>query len=322
MQVSLNKSVFFERVLPGDFDLTNVAVTATQRRFALEDAIKCGDLLRSSKAVEEYSNEFYKIMHILSKNKTSIVLKEQPLFEWYWTDNGENASFMSPCWQWEKTMIHACACDINMRIALNHAHDEEWKLANRYLQTSGQHAATIVSNVLGEWTWKEDQSVLMTFPEYWRSKLNFIYGLKDMFTLQFAYKTNGLANNNGIKLLNRAEKNSNLSIVEWANGQNASLMNWARVGRAFLTAKRYAENEEVGKSIGMVNTWEPMLNTLEKTDKLAGSMKTIVSTLKDIAAEKSGWINANDHIHYQKIEVPELVKYEVDDDHKNINPLY
>ena len=280
----------------------------------------CKDIARSEIAVKEYNSDFSVIFQFLKDNNATVVLKDQPHFEWSWDEQNQ---YMSTCWQYEKLMIHACSSDIYFKKSLQHAQGKNWKEANKSIQNSGEHLATIIHKVLKQWAWKESPSILMAQTEFWQSKLNLVYAFKDIFTLQYGYlSTKGVTINNGMKLLNRAEHSSCLSLIQWAGKYNTVLMNWCRVGRAFLSAKKRADDGEYGKAIGLINTFEPLLDELHNNPVLSVHVDTLYNKLSEILEIKQEWESTNNHVHYQRIETPELETYIVDDaDIKIIEPI-
>ena len=206
-------SVFFEQILPIQDNLTNTCVSVTQKRLALQDALKCDDMARAWKALKTYQEEFETLVNYISSNKSNLVLRKQPEFEWTW----ERDSWMSTCWKWEKTMIYASGYEINHRIAIEHMQNEKWKEASQRLSDASRYAKTLIDKILPSWVWKNDQTIYVTFTEYWHSKLYYSLATKNLCTLQFAYATKGISDNNAIKLLNRIEYCSNRSIAYWAS---------------------------------------------------------------------------------------------------------
>jgi hypothetical protein len=318
MSICIKKSIFFERIVPEGFGVEN-AVKATKLRLALEDAMERKDLRKAATMVKEYREMYDKVMDVVHDNKCKLVLKEQPQFEWTWALSKE--SFMSPCWLWEKLMIHACESNIYVELGMDCAANHQWKESNKHFHTAGRHITTILTTILPKWTWKENQSVSMCLSDFWESRISFIHGMKDVCTLQFAYSsTDGITNKNAIKLLKRAESNANVSLLTWASDSNSSLMNWVRISRAFVMAKSFAENEEYGKAIGLLKMWEGSLNELEKNN-MNPAMQTLMGVLKKIQSEKADWISTNDHIHYQKIESSELTLCVNVEHNSHIKPL-
>lgn len=320
MEIRLKGSVFFEHVLPSKCsEIIPTCVSATQKRLALQDALECNDLDRAENAMKEYNNDFTKIFQFLKDNSATVVLRDQPHFHWSWSTQ----QHMSTCWQYEKLMMHACSSDIYFKKSLRSAQEKQWKEANKFIQTSGEHIATIIHQVLKTWAWKEAPSVTTTQKEFWQSKLNLIYALKDMYTLQYGYSNpKGVTVNNSMKLLNRAEHSSSISIIQWASEYNTVLMNWCRVSRAFLSAKKSADQGEYGKAIGLINTFEPLLEELNGKNILRECIDTLYTKLTEVLEMKQEWEATNKHVHYQRIETPALETYIVDDtDIKIIEPI-
>lgn len=320
MDIRLKGTVFFEHVLPSSCsDILSTAVSATQKRLALQDALECKDFDRAEESMKEYSSDFTTILQFLKDNSASVVLKDQPHFDWSWCGQ----QHMSTCWQYEKLMIHACSSDIYFKKSMRCANAKTWKDANKFIQSSGEHVATIIHQVLKQWVWKEAPSVSMTQTEFWQSKLNLIYALKDMFTLQYGYSNpKGVTINNSMKLLNRAEHSSSISLIQWAGYYNTMLMNWCRVSRAFLSAKKWADQGEYGKAIGLVNTFEPLLEELHGNATLSECVDTLYNKINEVLQMKQEWEQTNNHVHYQRIEAPDLETYIVDDaDIKIIEPI-
>jgi len=236
MAILIKKSIFFERIIPEGFGVDD-AVTATKLRLALEDAMERKDLAKAAEAAEKYREMFDTVMDTVHENKSKLVLKEQPQFDWAWAKE----SFMSPCWLWEKLMIHACESNIQLELGMARASEQRWKESNHHFHNAGRHMVTIVSTILPKWTWKENQAVSVCLPEYWKSKINLVQGMKDVCTLQYATSGEGISNKNAIKLLKRAESHANLSLLTWGEERNSELMNWVRIARAFYMAQTYAD---------------------------------------------------------------------------------
>jgi len=303
--MTIEKSVFFEHIIPDDFGITAIAVKATQARLSLEDALNHDEYERAARDLKTYKTLFDKLLKTIYINKSSMVLKAQPLFEWSWANGNEK--YMSPCWLWENLMLHAAGNDVHVKMSMVHAEKDEWKLANKHLSISGRYSATISQKILPKWTWKEDQSICMTFADFWTSKLQFIHGTKHLCTPKYAYSTeNGISNTNVLKFLNQIETHANSSILLWSNKDNTELMNWCRVFRAYATARKYAEKDEYGKSIGMVNKWSKPLAVLKSKQNLCRYLNAALEEVDKITEEKKEWIQTNDHLHYLKIEAPEL----------------
>jgi hypothetical protein len=301
-ELCINKTIFYERIL-ASYSNPNEAVLTTQKRLALQDALNCEDNNRALKALNEYLSLFKNMLDYISSNRSNIVLKEQPQFDWSW----ENESWMSTCWQWEHIMIYASLYKLNLHNGMDQMKNQNWKDASKHFSDACRYSKTIVEKILPLWSWKTDHTIHLTFKDYWHSKLYYSNALKNLCTLQFAYMGNGISDNNALKLLNRIENDSNKSIVKWAAVLNVSLMNWARVGKAIIQARVYSENDEYGKAIGLIDNWESSFTKLKDSDKLNIVMECFVTQLQLILDLRNDWSTSNNNIHYKPIEVPDLV---------------
>ena len=87
MEIRLRGAVFFEHVLPSKCsDIIPICVSATQKRLALQDALECKDLDRAENAMSEYNNDFTKMIQFLKDNSATVVLRDQPHFDWSWSN--------------------------------------------------------------------------------------------------------------------------------------------------------------------------------------------------------------------------------------------
>lgn len=299
-EVYINKTLYYERILPST-DASD-AVLATQKRLALQDAFKCGDKSRALKALKEYLLSFKKIINNVSSNRTNIILKEQPQFDWFW----EKQSWMSTCWQWEHIMIHASLYKLNMSMGIECMKTQKWKEASKYFSDASRYSKTIIMKILPLWSWKTDNTIHLTFEDYWKSKLYYSISMKDLCTLQYGYSTTGISDNNAVKLLNRIESTCNKSVTHWVLKNSISLMNWARVGNAIIHARIFSEEDEYGKALGLLNNWESLYEKLVISDRLNAVMECFVVQLNIIKENQSDWITSNNNIHYKAIELPEL----------------
>ena len=297
----INKTIFYEHIIPSNNSIE--AVSTTQKRLAIQDAFKCEDNNRALKALNEYLTLFKNMLTYLYHNRSKIVLKEQPHFDWSW----ENESYMSTCWQWEHIMIHAALYRLHSEMGIESMKNQSWKEASKHFTTAAQYSKTIIEKILPLWSWKTENTNHLTFKEFWKANLYHSISLKDLCTLQFGYTDRGISDKNAIKLLNRIENLNNKSIIEWSMQKNISLMNWARVGKAILQARIYVEEEEYGKAIGLINNWESPFEQLVSSDHLNIIMECFVTQLKAVLDVKLDWITANNNIHYKVIEVPDLV---------------
>ena len=68
--------------------------------------------------------------------------------------------------------------------------------------------------------------------------------------------------------------------------------------------------------------FEPLLEELHSKTTLSGCVVTLYSKLNEVLQMKQDWESTNKHVHYQRIETPELETYIVDDtDIKIIEPI-
>ena len=317
--LAITKSVFFERFIPQDMIESKISIECTQKRLALQDALNTNDTERAKIKVEEYRLALENIIEILEKNRSMIILKEQPQFDWSWG----KGTYMSSCWRWEKLMTYAVGYDINMASAMNKATNSNFKEASQNFHKAGEYCVSIVDNVLPEWQWKEVSSIHMTMENFWKSKVYFIYAMKDLMTLQFALnKEKEISDKNAIRIASRIEGLCKKSIAQWSNDDNGGLMNWARVTRAIFNARSYAEKDDFGKAIGLIQSWDTVLTRLINDNHLNIIMENLVVALHEITDQVEDWTVTNTHVHFAPIETPELPEIEQYDEIKNkINSL-
>lgn len=288
----MKSSVFFEQILP--INWSQIGISASKSRRALEDAIECKDTERTVKAVKEYKLDFQHLLKEVGKHKTSLTLREQPCFEWSWDDS----SWMSSCWQFEHTMIHAYGYRANIDMALKLCKDGKWQAAGRACNAANELASFIHETILPKWSWKAQQ-MFIALPMYWKSNVLFSSALKDLCTVQYGYSTE-ISRTNALKLLNRVEQQSKDSLLLWTNGNNKSLMNWAMVSKEVLTAANHVEVDEYGKAIGLLQRWQPVFEEL-KEDHMFDSMKLLHEEVNKVLLCKKEWESVNNNIHYQVI---------------------
>lgn len=296
--VAINKSVLFERIIPSQYVPAQESIMASQKRLSLQDALNNNDMKRAQKAIEEYRTHLHLLIKNLEQNRSMAILTEQPQFDWCWG----SGSYMSSCWQWENLMTHAVGFDIFMTSAMSLATKSNFKEASKNFHMAGSYVVSVLDDVLPNWTWKENPSIHMTFDKFWRSKLDFVYAMKDLMTLNFAYAGQGITDKNAIRLLKRVEGQCHKSLAQWMNEDNAALMNWARASRALLLARTYTEEDEWGKALGLVNDWEPILNRLISDNHLNIIMETLVTQLNEIVDKQDDWAKTNHHVHFQEVE--------------------
>lgn len=289
-------SVFFEQVLPSEW--SQQGIVSSKKRRALQDAIECQDLQRIIKSYKEYKPNFQHLLRQVSENKTNLVLREQPRFQWSW----EKSNWMSSCWQFEHTMIHAVGFKAMVDHALTLSEQSKWQEAGKACKEAYDIAKYIESDILPKWSWKAQHGMFVAFPKYWKAKKHFASALRQLCTLQYGFSTE-LSRNNALKLLDRVEKESKDSIVAWTNPNNTSLLNWACVSKFILTAANHIEVEEYGKAIGLLQKWESVYEELQE-DHLKRSMVSLTVEVQKVLDCKIEWESANSNIHYQVIEVP------------------
>lgn len=312
--LNIKKSVLFEKITPEDTIVKKISIEASQKRLSLQDALINKDDKRAKIAVEEYRNAYDILLSELVRNRSKTVLKEQPQFDW---ELGTKRH-MSSCWIWELLMIHAVGFDVNYNLGLKYSNEENFKSASKMFHCAGEYVQTIIQKVLPRWTWKEDPSVHITFERFWVSKLYYIYGLKDLSTLQFGLVSkNGVTNKNIIKLLERIEGFNNLSIIKWFNSDNENLMNWIRVSRAIHLANKYATEEKFGMAIGTLEAWETLFYDLKNKSHLKPVMEVLISNLNNVIENKQEWVNSNNFVHHDIIEIAELIDIDTVADIKN-----
>tara|TARA_B100000214_G_C23940306_1_gene615375 strand:+ start:595 stop:1605 length:1011 start_codon:yes stop_codon:yes gene_type:complete len=300
--VHIIKSVFFEKTVPTSIHEKKNSIEATQKRLALQDALNLNDLSRAKTAVVAYRPLLSSLISSLEQNRRCH-LTEQPMFDWGW-GSGE---YMSSCWRWEKLMVHASGYDISMAKAMDTAIKTDFKGASKEFHTAGEYVITIVEKILPEWTWKENAALHVTFPKFWNSKLNFIYAMKDLCTLQYAWSgAKGITDKNALKLLKRIEYLSTKSLSVWSNEDNTALMNWARASRALVMARKFKEADDYGKAIYLVKSWEPVLEKLVNNSHLNTIMEELVTQLRNITSDLDDWITSNNSVHFKVEETVEL----------------
>lgn len=317
--LAITKSVFFERFIPEDTIEPAVSIDCTQKRLALQDALNTNETERARTKIEEYRGVLETIIKLLENNRSKTVLKEQPQFDWTWG----SGSHMSSCWRWEKLMTYAVGYDINMASAMSKATNGKFKEASHMFNQAGEYCVSIVDNVLPEWQWMEKSSIHMTMENFWKSKVYFIYAMKDLMTVQYGLtQGQGLSDKNVIRILSRIEGLCKKSIADWSNHDNSGLMNWARAARAIYTAHGHAEKDEFGKAIGLVQDWNSVLTRLINDNHLNIIMEQLVVALRQITDQVEDWRVTNTHVHFAPIETPELAEIEQYDEIKNkINAL-
>jgi len=300
--VHIQKSVFFEKLVPPNVHEKKNSIETTQKRLALQDALRLNELVRAKAAVTQYVPLLANLISSLEQNRRC-TLTGQPMFDWSWG----SGNYMSSCWRWENLMLHAAGYDINIASAMETANKSRFKEASKDFHNAGQYIVSIVDNILPEWTWKENASIHVTFPKFWSSKLSFIYAMKDLCTLQYAWSNEtGISDKNALKLLNRIEYLSIKSLSEWNNDDNAAVMNWSRVSRAIVTARKYKEEDEYGKAISLVKAWQPVLEKLVVDSHLNTIMEQLVGQLRNITSELDDWITTNNSVHFKPEETVEL----------------
>ena len=300
--VHILKSVFFEKLVPTNVHEKKNSIETTQKRLALQDALRLNELARAKTAVTQYAPLLANLIASLEQNRRC-TLSDQPMFDWSWG----SGQYMSSCWRWENLMLHAAGYDINIASAMDTANNSRFKEASKDFHLAGQYIVSIIDNILPEWTWKENASIHVTFPKFWSSKLSFIYAMKDLCTLQYAWSnTTGISDKNALKLLNRIEYLSTKSLSEWSNDDYTALMNWARVSKAIVTARKYREEDEYGKAISLVKAWQPVLEELVVNSHLNTIMEQLVGQLRNITSELDDWITTNNSVHFKPEETVEL----------------
>ena len=301
--LAITKSVFFERFIPVDMIEAALSIDCTQKRLALQDALNTNETGRAKDKVEAYRKSLETIINLIESNRSKMVLIEQPQFDWAWG----SGSYMSSCWRWEKLMTYAVGYDINMASAMNKAINGVYKDAASHFHKAGEYCVTIVDHVLPEWSWKENSSVHMTMANFWKSKIYFIYALKDLMTLQFGLTHDKeISDRNAVRVVSRMEGLCKKSIAEWSNHDNSGLMNWSRATRAIFTARLHAENDNFGNAIGLVQDWDTVLTRLINTNHLNIIMENLVVALRVITNQVEDWKVTNQHVHFQTVETPEL----------------
>jgi hypothetical protein len=317
--LAITKSVFFERFIPTDMIASAVSIECTQKRLALQDALNTNETDRALEKIEEYRGALESIIKLLETNRSKTVLKEQPQFDWAWG----SGSYMSSCWRWEKLMTYAVGYDINMASAMKKATGGQFKEASQHFNQAGEYCVSIVDNVLPEWQWKEVQSIHMTMENFWKSKVYFIYAMKDLMTLQYGISQPAeISDKNAIRIVSRMEGLCKKSLAEWSNQDNSGLMNWARAARAVYTARSHAEKDEFGKAIGLVQNWDGVLTRLVNDNHLNIIMENLVVALREITDQIEDWRVTNAHVHFHPIETPVLSEIEQYDEITNkINSL-
>lgn len=316
--VAIKKSVLFERIIPQQSVSAQQSIATSQKRLSLQDALNNNDMPRAQKAVKEYRESLENIMKMLEQHRSMTILTEQPQFDWGWG----TGSYMSSCWQWENLMTHAVGYDIFMTTAMNLATKSNFKEASKNFHSAGSYVVSVLEDVLPNWTWKENPSIHMTFAKFWKSKLEFIYAMKDLCTLNYAYAGVGITDKNAIRLLLRVEGQCQKSLGHWINADNTALMNWARVSRALLLARQHTEKDEWGKALGLVNDWDPILKRLISDNHLNIIMETLVTQLNEIVDKQDDWAKTNNHVHFLEVEsVPLEDVTELEEIKNKIQPL-
>lgn len=306
MNIEINHNVFFEKILPSDFTSSQQALVTTQKRLALQDALSCKDNSRIMTSVKDYLGSFNLLLSRIRKNSSNLVLREQPQFDW---SCGKH-KWMSTCWQWEKTMIHATCFDANIGVGMEFIQKESWKEASTSFNEAAIHAKTIQKDILPQWSWKSEQTIPLTFSEFWSSKLYFACAMNQFCTLQFGMSKQSLSDKNSIKLLNRIEHLSNISLSYWVNEYNKSLMNWSRVCNALIQSQIYANTDQYGKALGLLQYWTPVYKDLKKKNSIP--MSSLLQLAEKILLMEDEWKTSNENIHYQTIETPEITYEKMD----------
>ena len=83
-------------------------------------------------------------------------------------------------------------------------------------------------------------------------------------------------------------------------------MNWSRVSKAIVTARKYKEDDEYGKAISLVKAWQPVLEELVVNSHLNTIMEQLVGQLRNITSELDDWITTNNSVHFKPEETVEL----------------
>lgn len=300
--VHILKSVFFEKLVPTNVHEKKNSIETTQKRLALQDALRLNELNRAKSALSQYTPLLANLIVSLEQNRRCI-LTDQPMFDWSWG----SGQYMSSCWRWENLMLHAAGYDIHIASAMETAIKSNFKEASKDFHSAGQYIVSIIDNILPDWTWKENASIHVTFPNFWSSKLSFIYAMKDLCTLQYAWSNEtGISDKNALKLLNRIEFLSTKSLSEWNNDDNTALMNWSRVSRAIVSARKLREEDEFGKAISLIKAWQPVLEKLVVDSHLNTIMEQLVRQLRNITSELDDWITTNNSVHFKPEEAVEL----------------
>lgn len=300
----IKKTVLFEKIIPDNTVPRKIAIEASQKRLALQDALNTEDLVRIIKDVEAYRKSFKPVLDLLEKNRARALLLEQPQFEWQW--EGDN-KHMSSCWIWESIMTHAAGYYSNYNLGVKLAGDQDYKGASKCFELAGRYAITIYKNILPLWKWKETPGINVATPNFWQSKLYYMYAIKDICTLQFGLESEkGVKNKHALRLLRRAEGYNNKSMINWFDNNNETFMNWTRTARAFFKSEMNAENEHYGKAIGTARAWENILEQLIEESQLHTIMNSLATKLHEIVNSIDNWESSNSYVHHEVITSEEL----------------
>ena len=94
--VHILKSVFFEKLVPTSIHEKKHSIETTQKRLALQDALRLNELARAKSAVCQYVPLLSSLITSLEQNRARCHLSDQPMFDWGWG----SGQYMSSCWRW------------------------------------------------------------------------------------------------------------------------------------------------------------------------------------------------------------------------------